>query len=105
MKRGYADFRVVSAVAELSPDSKSFVLTYVLDEGKRYKVRNQEIFSEIDDVNPDEFMEYLELDDGDWYNNEKVEKTVTALTDELGKKGLRLLMLYPNWLSTLKVVM
>ena len=29
-KRGYADFRVVSAVAELSPDKKSFVLTFVL---------------------------------------------------------------------------
>ncbi|MBE6448166.1 MAG: outer membrane protein assembly factor BamA [Alphaproteobacteria bacterium] len=96
LKRGYADFRVVSAVAELSPDSKSFVLTYVLDEGKRYKVRNQEIFSEIDDVNPDEFMEYLELDDGDWYNNEKVEKTVTALTDELGKKGFAFVDVVPE---------
>ena len=32
---GYADFRVSTAVAELSSDKKSFVLTYVIDEGPR----------------------------------------------------------------------
>jgi len=32
LKRGYADFCVVSAIAELSPDKKSFVLTFVVDE-------------------------------------------------------------------------
>ena len=33
LKRGYADFRVISAVAELSPDSESFIITMVLEEG------------------------------------------------------------------------
>lgn len=96
LKRGYADFRVASAVAELSPDSKSFVLTYVLDEGKRYRVNKLEITSDIADVNPDDFREYLEFSSGDWYNNEKVEKTVTALTDELGKKGFAFVDVNPE---------
>ena len=95
-KRGYADFRVVSAVAELSPDSKSFVLTYVLDEGKRYKVKDISITSEIKDVNPDDFKEYLEIESGDWYNNDLVEKSVTALTDELGKKGFAFVDVNPE---------
>ena len=34
LKRGYADFQVTSAIAELSPDKTSFVLNYVIDEGK-----------------------------------------------------------------------
>ena len=96
LKRGYADFRVASAVAELSPDSKSFVLTYVLDEGKRYRVNKLEITSDIADVNPDDFREYLEFSSGDWYNNEKVEKTITALTDELGKKGFAFVDVNPE---------
>ncbi len=95
-KRGYADFRVVSAVAELSPDSKSFVLTYVLDEGKRYKVKDISITSEIKDVNPDDFKEYLKIESGDWYNNDLVEKSVTALTDELGKKGFAFVDVNPE---------
>ena len=35
--RGYYDFRVVSAVAELAPNRKGFVITYTLEEGVRYK--------------------------------------------------------------------
>lgn len=95
-KRGYADFRVVSAVAELSPNSKSFVLTYVLDEGKRYKIKDVSITSDIKDVNPDDFNEYLEVESGDWYNNDLVEKTVTVLTDELGKKGFAFVDVNPE---------
>jgi len=43
--RGYADFRVVSAVAELTPDQEDFFITYVLEEGNQYEfgeVRSEE---------------------------------------------------------------
>ncbi|MBE6444971.1 MAG: outer membrane protein assembly factor BamA [Alphaproteobacteria bacterium] len=96
LKRGYADFRVVSAVAELSPDSKSFVLTYVLDEGKRYKINSQTIISQISEVNTKELSEELLLEEGDWFNNEKVEKNITTLTEELGKKGFAFVDINPE---------
>jgi outer membrane protein insertion porin family len=37
LSRGFPDFRVVSAVAELTPDRRDFVLTYLVDEGARRK--------------------------------------------------------------------
>ena len=37
LTQGYADFRVVSAVAELTPDRRDFIITYVVEEGERYK--------------------------------------------------------------------
>ena len=36
LSEGYADFRVVSAVAELTPDRDGFVVTFTVDEGERY---------------------------------------------------------------------
>lgn len=95
-KRGYADFRVVSAVAELSPDKKSFVLTFVLDEGKRYKIRSLDITSDIADVDIAALKPVVQLETGDWYNADKVEKSVTALTDELGKKGFAFVDVEPE---------
>lgn len=95
-KRGYADFRVVSAVAELSPDKKSFVLTFVLDEGKRYKIRSLDITSDIADVDTAALKPAVQLETGDWYNADKVEKSVTALTDELGKKGFAFVYVEPE---------
>lgn len=95
LKRGYADFRVVSAIAELSPDKKSFVLTFVLDEGKRYKVSDIEIVSEIAEVDVAPMYEEVLFEKGDWYNAELADKTVTALTEELGKKGFAFVDVVP----------
>ena len=36
LAEGYADFRVVSAVAELTPDRDAFFITITVDEGPRY---------------------------------------------------------------------
>lgn len=95
LKRGYADFRVVSAIAELSPDKKSFVLTFVLDEGKRYKVSDIEIVSEIAEVDVAPMYEEVLFEKDDWYNAELADKTVTALTEELGKKGFAFVDVIP----------
>ena len=35
LTQGYADFRVVSAVAELTPDKQDFIIPYVVEEGDR----------------------------------------------------------------------
>ena len=35
--RGYYDFRVVSSVAELTPDQEDFLITVTVDEGERYE--------------------------------------------------------------------
>lgn len=95
-KRGYADFRVVSAVAELSPDKKSFVVTYVLDEGKRYKIRNLNVISEIAEVDAAALRKELTQKEGEWYNSEQSEKSVTALTEELGKRGFAFVDVEPE---------
>ena len=95
LKRGYADFRVVSAVAELSPDKTSFVLTFVLDEGKRYKVSDIEIVSEIEEVDVAPLYDEVLLEKGKWYNAEAADKTVTDLTEELGKKGFAFVDVIP----------
>lgn len=96
IKRGYADFRVVSAIAELSPDKKAFVLTFVLDEGKRYKINNIQINSMITEVDVAPIYKDVLFEKGDWYNADLVEKTVYAITDELGKKGFAFVDVVPT---------
>lgn len=86
-QRGYADFHVVSAIAELAPNKKSFILNFTLDEGPRYKVSGIEINSAIKELPVADFYKYVTFKKGSWYNAKEVEKTVTALTEELGRKG------------------
>lgn len=96
LKRGYADFRVLSAVAELSPDKKSFVVTYVLDEGPRYKLEDVRIQSMIKDLDVAALSGQVQQEKGDWYNADLAERSVYALTEELGKKGFAFVDVTPE---------
>ena len=87
-KHGFADFRVSTAVAELSSDKKSFVLTYVIDEGPRYKVSDINIQSSLQDVDVETLYPEVLIAKDDWYNADKIEKSVYEITEKLGQKGI-----------------
>ena len=87
LTEGYADFRVVSTVAELTPDKKDFIVTYVLDEGQRYKFGKVELDSQIRDIKPKEFEPLIQIKAGDWYNAQKIEDSVEGLTETAGLLG------------------
>ncbi len=94
--RGYADFSVTSAIAELSEDNKSFILTFTMEEGPRYKIDDIKIVSNIPGVDTDRLYKDLEISKGDWYNAEDVEKSVAEMTDTLGRKGFAFVDVEPE---------
>lgn len=81
LKSGYADFRINSAVAELSPDRKSFFVTFTIEEGPRYKFGEININTSLPDVDVAQLQDALRTTQGDWYNADRVEETVNRLTD------------------------
>lgn len=95
-RHGYADFAVISAIAELSRDKTSFVLTFTIDEGKRYTVNNIQIKSMVADVDANDWYKYITFKTGAWYNSDEIEKTVNALTEELSRKGFVFVEVVPN---------
>ncbi len=87
LTEGYADFRVVSSVAELTPDNRDFIVTYVLDEGERYKFGTVDLESEIRDIKAEDFKALIPVEKGDWYDAQKIENTVETLTETAGLLG------------------
>ncbi len=87
LTKGYADFRVVSAVAELTPDKKDFILTYVVEEGPRYKFGDVKVESQLRDFNGERLAAQLPMKKGDWYDAKMVEDTIERLNETLGTFG------------------
>ncbi len=87
LTNGYADFRVVSQVAELTPDGRDFIVTYVLDEGERYHFGKVDLESQIRDIRPSDFKSLIKIKSGDWYDAQKIENTVESLTETAGLLG------------------
>ena len=87
LTEGYADFRVVSALAELTPDRRDFVITYVVEEGPRYKFGTIEAESSLRDLSKETIASYIRLRPGDWFNAKAVEDVVAGLSEIAGSQG------------------
>jgi outer membrane protein insertion porin family len=87
LTQGYADFRVVSALAELTPDRQDFVITYVVDEGARYKFGKVDAQSALRDFPATAIKQTLKIKSGDWFNAKAVEDAVTDLNEKAGNLG------------------
>ena len=97
LTEGYADFRVVSALAELTPDRRDFVITYVIEEGPRYKFGTIDAESSIRDFSADTIKTLVRLRPGDWFNAKAVEDTVTSLNELAGAIGYAFAEISPSY--------
>ncbi len=96
LSQGYADFRVVSAIAELTPARDGFFITFTLEEGERYHFGKVDLESKIKELNASDLLPLVTIAEGDWYNADEVEKTITRLTDALGDKGYAFVDIQPR---------
>jgi outer membrane protein insertion porin family len=87
LTQGYADFRVVSAVAELTPDKRDFIITYVVEEGERYRFGDVTVDSQLRDFDGEALAANLPMKKGDWYDAKRVEDTIEALNTSAGALG------------------
>ena len=97
LTQGYADFRVVSAVAELTPDKQDFIITYVVEEGERYKFGDVKVESDIRELPSDRLTSTLPMHKDEWYNAKKVEDTVDLLSETAGLFGYAFASVDPDF--------
>ncbi|MDE3114895.1 MAG: outer membrane protein assembly factor BamA [Pseudomonadota bacterium] len=96
LKRGYADFEVVSAVAQLTPDRRNFYITFTLHEGALYHFGKVTINSKIKELTPEMLRPLVPIKDGAVYNAELVDKSIDALTNAAGTKGYAFAEIHPR---------
>lgn len=84
LSEGYADFRIISAVAELTPDREDFFITFTIDEGERYKFGEIDVSTVLPNLDVEVLRDEIATESGDWYNSEEVEETIENLTVAVG---------------------
>lgn len=96
LRKGYADFRVVSATAELDRDQKDFLITFTVEEGEKYQFGDIEIDSGIAELDPETLRREVLTRQGRTYDASDVDKTVENITLEAGKKGFAFAQVRPR---------
>ncbi len=87
LKNGYADFEVRDATAELSPDRRAFFVTFTVNEGERYRVGKVSVESKLRNLPGAELQPLVQVEQGDTYDGDVVERTTQALQDAVQNRG------------------
>ena len=96
VNRGYADFKVVSAVAQLTPNRESFYLNFTVSEGVRYRFGKITVDSKIKELPGARLRPLVTARDGDIYSQEAVQKAIDALTNAAGTQGYAFAEVHPR---------
>ncbi len=95
--RGYYDFRVSSAVAELSPDKNGFVVTYTVDEGPRYRFGKVDVETELQKLDKNVLKSLVPIRPGEIYKDEAIEQATDSLTFAAGAAGFAFVDVRPRY--------
>jgi len=97
VQRGYADFKVTSSVAQLTPGAGSFYVTFTIDEGPRFRFGKVEVDSKIPELSQATLMPLLKARSGDWYNFTLLQNGIDALTNAAGTRGYAFAQVTPKF--------
>jgi len=96
LRQGFADVQVTGATAELAPDRSGFFITFTIEEGPRYRVRNVEVTSSLRGLDPATVRGEIPISPGDWYDGDAVERADNTLTDLLVARGFPFVAVEPR---------
>ncbi|MGE0211837.1 MAG: outer membrane protein assembly factor BamA [Parvibaculaceae bacterium] len=96
LKSGFADFRVISATAELAPDGESFYITFTVEEGPQYDLADITVNAGETTLDPNVLQDALTVHKGQRYDATKLDKSVENLTIEAGKSGYAFARIEPQ---------
>ncbi len=96
LNNGYADFRVVSAVAELTPDRDDFYVTFTVEEGEQYQWGEVGVETELEALNASFLERLVPIKTGEIYNAKKIEDTIESLTFAAGAAGYAFVDIKPR---------
>ena len=85
--RGYADFQVVSSVADLDPATNEYTITITVDEGSRYTFGDISVDSTVPGVDGDELLGRVRTRSGNLYSAEDIEESLIAISETVANRG------------------
>ncbi len=94
--QGYADFRVISSVAELTPNRKDFYLSFTIDEGEKYTFGDLSVETQLEKLSGERLALFLPMKKGDQFRSKGIQDAIDALTFAAGIAGYANVQIRPR---------
>ena len=96
LSRGYADINVERVRGGLLPDRSGFAITFLVEEGVRYAVKEVSVSSKIVGVDVDKLRDLIDFGDEAWYDVRHLEQGLLDISNELGLLGYAFVNVSPE---------
>ncbi len=96
LNRGYIDFEVLSASAEIARERNGFFLSFAVSEGPQYRYRDVTVTSLAAGLDPEDFQAKVDLRAGQVYSAERVERVIERLAFLAGQRGYAFVEVVPR---------
>jgi outer membrane protein insertion porin family len=94
--RGYADFQILSTVADLDRERNAFFITFTLDEGPLYRFGIIEVDSIVPGIDPEALRRLAVSRPGNVFSSAEVEESLEAMTIALAEQGYAFAQVRPR---------
>lgn len=95
LRNGYVDFQITDTDGKFTPDRQYYSVKFTVDEGPKYKFGKMTINNPFPDVPDDELYDILETRQGNVYNIDEVESTMTAIRGKVADHGYAFITVEP----------
>ncbi|WP_150524868.1 outer membrane protein assembly factor BamA [Roseibium sediminis] len=95
-RKGYADFRIISATADLDREQNIFYVTFTVEEGERYEFGDVEIVSSVSDIDANDLYSVVRTKSGKRFDSLRVEQSIEDLTLKVSEKGYAFAQVRPR---------
>jgi outer membrane protein insertion porin family len=96
LNRGFADFQIVSSVADLDRERNAFFVTFTINEGPRYRFGQIAVDSSVPGLDVAALQREVTTDEGDVYSAEEVDQSVEEITLHLAAAGYPFIQVRPR---------
>lgn len=93
---GFADCKVTSAYAELSPKKDHFSVTYVIDEGRKYNIGKVDFANEIKELNNKDIAKLITIKTGKTFDLLAIEEVAEKISKLAARYGYTTIKAYPE---------
>lgn len=87
LKNGYADARIVSAIADLDRDGQGFFITFTIEEGEQYRFGSIDVQTSLASVDPQAMLAEVSTKSGKIYSAAKIDESVENITIKVATLG------------------
>ena len=93
---GYADFKFITSIAQLTPNSNNFEIILRIDEGPQYSIGNVTVTNDLKKLNSESIKKSLPIISGNIYNASKIKDSVDGIKNIADLQGYTFIEINPR---------